>query len=61
MKPAALVAICFLSLVALGHALRVVFGVALTVGSFAVPMWASVLAVVGPGALAIWLWREQHT
>jgi hypothetical protein len=56
-----LVAICFLSLVALGHVLRLVFGVAVTVGSFAVPMWVSVLAVVGPGALAFWLWREQHT
>jgi hypothetical protein len=60
MKPAAFVAICFLSLVALGHALRLVAGVAVTVGSFAVPMWASIPAVVGPAALAVWLWKEQR-
>ncbi|MHB1191881.1 MAG: hypothetical protein ACYC6F_02450 [Longimicrobiales bacterium] len=59
MKPAALVAICFLSLVALGHALRLLAGVGITVGSFVVPMWASIPAVVGPAALAVWLWKEQ--
>ncbi len=61
MKPATLVAVCFLSLVALGHLLRLVFRVTVTVGTFAVPMWASVLAVIGPGALAMWLWKEQQT
>lgn len=59
MKPAAVVAILFLCLIALGHAARLVFGVDVTVGSLAIPMWPSVLATLGPAALAIWLWKEQ--
>jgi hypothetical protein len=60
MKPAALLATVFLSLVALLHVLRLVFQVQFIVGGTEIPMWASVLAVVGPGALAVWLWREQR-
>ena len=60
MKPAALVAVLFLSVVALLHALRLIFQVQITVGSTEIPMWASVLAVIGPGALAVWLWKEQR-
>jgi hypothetical protein len=59
LKPAAFLATLFLSLVALLHLLRLVFQVPVTVGSTEIPMWASVFAVVGPGALAVWLWREQ--
>jgi threonine/homoserine/homoserine lactone efflux protein len=33
-------------LIALGHLLRVVFGVSFVVQNIAVPMWASVVAVV---------------
>ncbi len=60
MKPAALVATVFLSLVAVLHVLRLLFQVQVTAGSLEIPMWASVLAVLGPGALAVWLWREQR-
>jgi hypothetical protein len=60
MKPAALAATGFLSLVAVFHLLRLLFQVRVTVGSFEIPMWASVLAVLGPGALAVWLWREPR-
>jgi len=60
MKPAALVTICFLSLVALAHVARLVLGAEVVVNSFVVPMWASVPAVIGPGALAAWLWKEQR-
>ncbi len=60
MKPAALVATVFLSLVAVFHLLRLLFQVPVTAGSIEIPMWASVLAVLGPGALAVWLWREQR-
>jgi hypothetical protein len=60
MKPAALVAVLFLSVVALLHILRLIFQVQITVGSTEIPMWASVLAVIGPGALAGWLWKEQR-
>ena len=60
MKSAALVAVLFLSVVALLHVLRLIFQVQITVGSTEIPMWASVLAVIGPGALAVWLWKEQR-
>ncbi len=60
MKPAALLATVFLSLVAVLHVLRLVFQTQFIVGSTEIPMWASVLAVVVPGALAVWLWREQR-
>jgi len=60
MKPAALVAVLFLSVVALLHVLRLIFQVQITVGSTEIPMWASVLAVIGPGALAVWLSKEQR-
>lgn len=60
MKPAALVATLFLSLIALAHLLRIAFQVEVTAGPLVIPMWASSLAVIGPGALAIWLWREQR-
>ena len=32
----------------------------ITVGSTEIPMWASVLAVIGPSALAVWLWKEER-
>jgi hypothetical protein len=60
MKPAVLVAICVLSLVAVGHLARLVLGVGVTVGSLALPMWPSVLATVGSAGLAGWLWQEQR-
>ena len=60
MKPAALVAVLFLSVVALLHVLRLIFQAQFTVGSTEIPMWASVCAVIGPGALAVWLWKEQR-
>ena len=59
MRPAALVTVIFLSLVALLHLFRLLFSVEWTVASTTLPLWVSLFGVVGPGALAIWLWREQ--
>jgi hypothetical protein len=59
MKPAALVAVIFLTAVALLHVVRIVLGVPVTAGDLEIPIWASVVAVIGPGALAVWLCREQ--
>ena len=61
MKRAVVVATIFLSLVAGLHLLRLVLQVEIAVGDTEIPMWASMLAVVGPGALAIWLWREGRS
>ena len=60
MKPAALVATLLLSVVAMLHLLRLLLQLQFTVGGTEIPMWASVPAVLGPGALAVWLWREQR-
>ncbi len=52
MKPAALVATAFLTVVAVLHVLRLVFQVEVTAGAVVIPMWASVFAVLGTGAQA---------
>ncbi len=59
MKPAAKVTTIFLCVVAVLHVARLLFQVEVTAGSTTIPMWASVFAVLGPSALAMWLWREQ--
>ncbi len=61
MKPAATLAIAFLTAIALLHALRLAFQVRVLVGAFEIPLWGSVVAILGPGALALWLWREQRS
>lgn len=61
MKPAAFAVIVLLTLVAVAHLLRLVLRVEVTVGDAMLPMWVSWLAVVAPGVLAFWLWREQRT
>jgi hypothetical protein len=60
MKPAAQVTGVFLLLVSLAHLLRIVLGLAVTVGTTAVPMWMSTVAMVFTAGLAVWLWRERH-
>lgn len=60
MKPAALVAVIFLALVALGHLLRVALSLQLTIGGTDIPMWMSVVACIVVGGLAIMLWRESR-
>jgi len=60
MKPIATITIVLLTAVAAAHALRLVFGVELTVGSTAMPMWVSVVGALVPGALAMLLWRESR-
>jgi hypothetical protein len=59
MKPFSVLAAIFFILVALLHLLRLLLGVPILVGSLAVPVWASVPAVLVPGLLAFGLWRER--
>jgi len=58
MKPASKLAAACFAIVAFLHLLRLVFQVRVTVGPVDIPLWASVPAVLGPGVLAWWLWRE---
>jgi hypothetical protein len=60
MKPATSLSSGFLLLVAIGHGLRLILGLSLTVDRYTIPMWPSGIAVLGAGGLAVWLWREQR-
>ncbi len=60
MKPAALAAVIVFTAFAIIHLLRLVLEVEITIGGALVPMWASVVAVVVPLAIAVLLWREQR-
>jgi len=50
-----------LSLVALAHLLRIVYGVSLQVDDYVVPMFVSWIALIVPGALATWAFRLSRT
>lgn len=60
MKPGSMIAVILFTLVALGHLLRVVLGVHVTVETTAVPMWVSVVGTLVPAVVALKLWREGH-
>jgi hypothetical protein len=59
MKPVARLAMIFLALVALGHLLRLIFGVTVIAGGVSIPLWISALACVVTGGLSFMLWRES--
>ncbi|MFQ5890556.1 MAG: hypothetical protein ACE5JR_10960 [Gemmatimonadota bacterium] len=61
MKPASLLAVILLSLIALAHVLRLLLGIELTAGGSPFPMWPSVLAVLVFGGVAWMLWREGRS
>lgn len=60
MKPGSLLAVLLLALIAIGHVLRLVFRVEATLDGIAIPMWASIIGVVVPGAVALLLWWETR-
>jgi hypothetical protein len=60
MRPAALLTLLFLGVVALGHLARLMFQVELLIDGVRFPMWPSAVAVVLTAGLAVWLWREQR-
>jgi hypothetical protein len=59
-RPFAFLAVLIFTIVALVHLLRLVLGWEVTIGSVAVPMWASGLGLVIAGGLAVMLWRESR-
>jgi hypothetical protein len=58
MKPAALLSILMLGVVALAHLLRLVLRVQVIAAGNEIPMWVSAIGVLVPAALAVALWRE---
>ena len=60
MKPAALLAVAVLVLIAVAHLLRLILGLGIVIDGIVIPMWPSLLATAGLGLLAWWLWREQR-
>ena len=60
MKPFTTIAVVVFLLVALLQLLRVLSGWEVTVNGMAIPIWASVVALVVAAALATMLWREAH-
>jgi hypothetical protein len=61
MKPAAMIAVVVFSLVALAQLLRLVLGWEVTVNGVTIPLWASAIAFVIAGGLAVMLWRDSQT
>jgi hypothetical protein len=59
MKPVARLTTIFLALVAVAQFLRLVFQVEVVAGGVRIPLWASAVACVVTGGLAILLWRES--
>jgi hypothetical protein len=60
MRPVAWIVTIFLTLVAIAQFLRFVLQVEVTAGGVRIPLWASAVACVVAGGLAILLWRESH-
>ncbi len=59
MKPIARLTTIFLALVALAQFLRLVLQIEVVAGGVQIPLWASAVACVVTGGLAILLWRES--
>ena len=57
-KPFTVIAIALLSLIAVLQLLRFVLGWEVTVNGLSIPVWASGIACVVAGGLAVMLWRE---
>ncbi len=60
MKPVARITTIFLALVAVAQFLRLLLRVEVVAGGVRIPLWASALACLFTGGLAILLWREGH-
>ncbi len=59
MKPVARLVAVFLTLVSIAHFLRLVLQIEVVAGGVRIPLWASAVACLVTGGLAILLWRES--
>jgi len=60
MKPFTTLASIIFAVVALLHALRLIYGWEVIINGWMVPMWVSVIGFIVPAILAILLWRESR-
>jgi hypothetical protein len=61
MKPFTTIAVAVFSLVAVLQLLRVLLGWEVVVGGVHIPLWASLVAFVVAGGLAVLVWRENRS
>jgi hypothetical protein len=59
MKPVARLTTLFLAMVAIAQFLRLVLQIEVVADGVRIPLWASAVACVVTGGLAILLWRES--
>lgn len=59
MSSARTLSIALFGLVAIAHAMRLLMGWAVTIDSWLVPMWVSVVGTLVPAGLAVSLWKES--
>jgi protein-S-isoprenylcysteine O-methyltransferase Ste14 len=59
-KTGSKLAIAVFVLVAISHLLRVLFAVTVTIDTWIVPQWISILGIFVPGIIAWLLWRENR-
>lgn len=60
MKTGSMLAVLLFTLVAIAHLVRLINGIDVTVGEWAVPQWMSVVGVIAPLTIAFLLWRESR-
>jgi len=60
MKPFTLIAVVFLSLLALLQLSRALLGWEVTIHGIVIPVWVSGVAFVIAGTIALMLWRESR-
>ena len=59
MKLGSRLAMLVFIIVAVLHLLRLIFGVDVLIDDWSLPLWTSVLGVIGPGLIAWLLWKES--
>ncbi len=59
-KPFTILSIVILSLIALGHFLRIIFQWEAVINGTPIPVWISAVPAVFFGGLAFLLWRESR-
>lgn len=60
MKPITTIAALLFGVIAALQLLRFVLAWPVTVNGYSIPLWASAIAFVVAGGLAVMLWREQR-